>query len=207
MPVYQTQELIQRLTEATDEYLNKAVSQWQILPNHQFSRKPAPEKWSATQCLIHLNSYGQYYLPAIEKAIDAASRQQQQASAEFHSGWLGNYFTEMMLPKENGLPAKKMSAMKGHIPQSNDNSFEVIAEFIDQQEKLLLLLQKAGSIDINKAKVPISIAKFIKLKLGDVFLFLIAHNYRHILQADRALQQAGAATQPTPVFTLKGLRK
>lgn len=207
MPVYQTQDLIDRLTEATDEYLNKAVSQWQILPNHQFSRKPAPEKWSATQCLMHLNSYGHYYLPAIEKVIAKAIRQQQQPSTQFHSGWLGNYFTEMMLPKENGFPAKKMSAMKDHIPQSNDNSFEVIAEFIDQQEKLLSLLQKARTIDLNKVKVPISIAKFIKLKLGDVFLFLIAHNYRHILQADRALQQAGATTQKTAVFTLEGLRK
>jgi hypothetical protein len=65
----------------------------------------------------------------------------------------------------------------------------VIAEFIEQQEKSLALLRKAKRVDLNKIRVPISIAKFIKLKLGDTFLFLVAHNYRHILQADRVLMQ------------------
>jgi hypothetical protein len=50
------------------------------------------------------------------------------------------------------------------------------------------LLERSREINLNKAKVPISIAKFIRLKLGDVFNFLIAHNHRHVLQAERALK-------------------
>jgi hypothetical protein len=52
------------------------------------------------------------------------------------------------------------------------------------------MLEQSKKINLNKARVPISIAKFIKLKLGDVFGFLIAHNQRHILQAERALAPA-----------------
>jgi hypothetical protein len=199
---YQTQTMINRLAAFTDHSLNKAVSQWQVLPNHQFSRKPSPEKWSATQCLMHLNSYGSYYLPEIEKAIHKALLAELQPVAGFHPGWLGNYFTTLMLPKENGMPAKKMSAPKAHSPETNDNHFEVIASFIDQQEILLSLLQQAKQIDLNKVKVPVSIAKFIRLKLGDVLLFLLAHQYRHLLQIDRALEQAGAGVQNTEAFRL-----
>ena len=67
----------------------------------------------------------------------------------------------------------------------------VITKFIEQQEKLLALLDESKLIDLNKCRVPVSIAPYIKLKLGDVFMFLIAHNYRHVLQAERSLQHAG----------------
>jgi hypothetical protein len=63
----------------------------------------------------------------------------------------------------------------------------VIATFIDQQEGLLKMLEQASHLNINKIKVPISIAPFIKLKLGDVFMFVITHKERHIVQAEKAL--------------------
>jgi len=42
--------------------------------------------------------------------------------------------------------------------------------------------------DLNQ-RLPISVASFIKLKLGDVLLFVVAHNGRHLKQANRALQK------------------
>jgi len=52
------------------------------------------------------------------------------------------------------------------------------------------LLEEAKSVDLNAVRISISIAKFIKLKLGDVFMFLIAHNLRHVKQAERAIAVA-----------------
>ena len=92
-----------------------------------------------------------------------------------------------MIPDRKGKKMKKMSSPKDHVPLVNLNSDEVISEFIEQQERLLSLLGKARQINLEKAKVPISIAKFLKLKLGDVFMFLIAHNHRHVLQVEKAL--------------------
>ena len=60
----------------------------------------------------------------------------------------------------------------------------------DQQEKLLILLEEAKQVNLNSIRIPISIAKFIKLKLGDVFMFLIAHNIRHVKQAERIIAAA-----------------
>lgn len=189
MPVYESKALLNGLYEETEHFLNKAVSEWQMIRHPQFGHKATPEKWSAAQCLAHLNSYGRYYLPAIEKAIQKAAK--NKSALPFKAGWLGNYFTRMMLPAENGIPAKKMAAPKEHYPGIIPDSFQIVGEFIEQQEKLLKLIDAARNIDLNKAKCPISIAPFIKLKLGDVFLFLIAHNYRHVLQAERALDVAG----------------
>ena len=206
MPVYLSQTLIDSLLEQTDTFLHKAISEWQMLPEQQFSHKASPEKWSASQCIAHLNSYGRYYLPEIEKAIQRAKMEQQRPTIRFTAGWLGNYFTKMMLTTPDGKPTKKMSSPKDHSPDNKAASYMVIAEFIEQQEKLLALLRKAKSIDLAKAKIPISIARFIKLKLGDTFLFLIAHNYRHILQADRALQNAGVIQEKIHPFLISEMQ-
>jgi hypothetical protein len=185
MPVYQTNELLTKLQQQTEDFLNEAISEWQMMPAETLLHQPAPNQWSGAQCLEHLNSYGRYYLPAIEKAIETGKTSGQAANPNFYSGWLGNYFTNTM--KVNAGKMKKMSSPKEHVPIADLDVPKVISEFIDQQEKLLVLLDVAKEIDVNKATVPISIAKFIKLKLGDVFLFLIAHNERHILQAEKAI--------------------
>ena len=189
MPVYSSKKLILALEEQTEQFLDIAVSEWQMLPHSRFAHKAAPEKWSANQCLQHLNSYGRYYLPELRKALQKSTA--NPPAVFFRSGWLGNYFTMMMLPKPEGVKANKMKAPKDHQPVTNADSFKVIAEFIEQQEQLLNLLRIASQTDLNKARVPITIAPFIKLKLGDVFSFLVAHNFRHVLQASRALVTAG----------------
>lgn len=89
----------------------------------------------------------------------------------------------------DGKLSKKLKSPKDHSPEIIIESHLVISEFIDQQEKLFQLLRKAMKIDLNENRVSISIAPFIKLKLGDIFMFLIAHMRRHIGQAERAMKQ------------------
>ena len=197
MPAFNTNQLITGLQEQTESFLNEAIQQWQMLPPSTMLHKEAPEKWSAAQCLAHLNSYGDYYLPAIAATIEDAKSKKLLSTNEFKSSWLGNFFTELMLPKGAAGTVKKMKAPKNHTPEPNINSDAAIATFIDQQETLLQLLEKARVIDLRKATTPISISKFIKLPVGDTFRFLIAHNYRHILQAKRAIQHAQQAVAET----------
>lgn len=184
MPTYSSQQLLQKLQTQTEILLDTAISQWQMMPHNIFARKPGAESWSANECIQHLNSYGCYYLPAIEKAIRNSTT---AAEPEFTAGWLGNYFTKLMQPSQNG-PMKKMKSPKDHQPTVILPSHEVISEFISQQEKLLQLLRAAASVNLDKNRVPVSISKWIKLKLGDTFHFLIVHEYRHFLQAQKALE-------------------
>ena len=43
-------------------------------------------------------------------------------------------------------------------------------------------------IDLGKIKIPISIAPFVKIKLGDTLRFIVYHNERHIVQAQNILK-------------------
>jgi hypothetical protein len=110
-----------------------------------------------------------------------------------------------MMPSKDGNVSKKMNSPKDHAPKTIIESRLVISEFIDQQEKLLALLNTAKKFDLNAVKVGISIAPIIKLKLGDVFRFMIAHQVRHILQAERALAKTGMVQEKLKVISLTTL--
>ncbi len=184
---YTSAQLLEDLYAQTEANINKAISNWQFLSNKQMTAQPAPGAWSASQCLAHLNSYGRYYLPAIEKAMAAVHT---TPAAHYTAGWLGNYFYNIMLPQGNGRPKKKMRSPKNHQPGLELNAARVVQEFIGQLEVLGRLLSEAQKTDLNRVRVPVSIAPFIKLKLGDTFLFLTAHINRHMRQAERALEAA-----------------
>jgi hypothetical protein len=76
-----------------------------------------------------------------------------------------------MEPDTEEKKKKKMSAPKNHHPVNTLDSDIVLSEFINQQEKMISLLEEARKINLEKAKIPISIAKLIKLKPGDTFRF------------------------------------
>lgn len=145
---------------------------------------PAPGRWSVVQNIEHLNTYGRYYLPRIKKAIVENTKKYEPS---YTPGWLGNYFTNTMLPGKNGMIKNKMKAFKNHIPPPDLDSHTVLNEFLKQEEELLDLLQKAKKVPLGRIRIPISIASFITLKLGDTFRFFIAHHQRHFVQINNIL--------------------
>ena len=158
---------------------------------------PVPGKWSIAQILEHLNGYGRIYLPIINKEISIS---QSKRVAWFNSGFLGNYFTNMMKPKDVFEIKNKMKTLKSHTPDNNLNPGKVLDEFVEQQHQFLQLLDMAKLKDLNAVRVPLSITKFIKLKLGDTFRFLIAHEQRHFVQARNAIKTIGLPTNKFPVI-------
>ncbi|WP_300664358.1 DinB family protein [Fluviicola sp.] len=174
--------LITDLTNRTQLCLSKAAA-FNELSAETLNFKRDELSWSALECLEHLNLYGRFYLPEIAKRIQRAESKNKES---FKSGWLGNYFANSMLPKEK---LNKMKTFKNMNPlNSRLDKEKVIREFMQQQEEILRLLNQARKIDLNKTKTNISISKWIKLKLGDTFRFVIFHNQRHLVQAEKVLK-------------------
>lgn len=157
-------------------------------------QEPAAGKWSVIQVLEHLNSYGNYYLLAIERSL----KQDKPANDLFKPGWLGDYFTKLMKPGENGTIAHKMQSPKDHRPHRYPDAFPVLTTFLEQQHYLLELLESAKKKNIGSIRTPVSISRFIKLKVGDVFRFLIAHEQRHFVQIENTLASVKGVTGKYP---------
>lgn len=180
-----SEKLIDDLVNRTHKILNKA-EELKTLQEKSLQWRPAPESWSVLECLEHLNLYGRYYLPEINKCINASKS--SQPGHIFKSGWLGNYFANSMLPKEK---LNTMKTFKNMNPIHSDLNKNVIDEFISQQRQILNVLEKCRKIDLNKTKTSISISNLIKLKLGDTLRVVIYHNQRHMVQAHKVLSAKG----------------
>jgi hypothetical protein len=183
------ERFLDKLENKVESHIQEAVRVFQNA-DEQTLLRPAPNGgWSIAQCLDHLNSYGNYYLPYIQNGL--IKNIGQPHTNNFQSTWLGTYFTRLMDP-ETGK--KKQKAAKMHKPAPDLNAHAVVAEFIQQQETMLTYLKRARQTDLNKIRIPVSILKWIKLNLGDVLQFMVAHNERHLLQAKRNLVNVTIST-------------
>ena len=177
-----TDKLIKDLLKST-KIIISTVEDYQSLKDTTLNFKASKESWSILECLEHLNLYGDFYNPAIKECIDNSNSTESQV---FKSGVLGNYFVNLMLPKEK---LNKMKTLKDKNPSGSQLDKSVINRFLAQQKEFLSLIEKAQDVDLTKTKTLISISKFIKLRLGDTLRFNVAHNQRHITQANNVLSR------------------
>jgi hypothetical protein len=174
----QSEKLIQSLLEQERNIFNQ-VEKLKHLDSESLNRKSNPESWCILECLEHLNLYGDFYLPLIKEKIKSS---ETKNAVEFKSGPLGAYFAKSMLPKEK---LNKMKTFKDKNPLNASLDTSVIDRFLNQQIQLIELINLSKNVNLNKVKIPTSISHLIRLKLGDVFQFIVNHNIRHMKQIEK----------------------
>jgi hypothetical protein len=179
----QSDILLQTLTDQAHNALGQ-VDEFKKLDTATLTWRENPTSWNVLECLQHLNLYGDFYLPAMDAKIKASHTKPER---EFKPGLLGDYFAKSMLP---GQKMKKMKTFADKNPLNSNPGRDVIDKFIFQQKELLELLKMSENVSLNKVKVPTSISRLIRLKLGDTFRFYTNHIIRHLDQADRILKNS-----------------
>ncbi|MDF9797059.1 hypothetical protein OKW21_002322 [Catalinimonas alkaloidigena] len=180
------------LMEWTHQHLNEAET-LKKMPLKTLRWKASAEQWNVLECIEHLNLYGDYYLPEIDRQINSSK---YPAEEFFKSGLLGNYFAKTMLPREK---LNKMKTFKDKNPLDSMLDKAVLDRFIEQQKQTLALLEQSRQVSLSRTKTGISISKWIRLKLGDTFRVVIYHNRRHMVQTEKVLQ-AYRKVEKTAVF-------
>lgn len=178
------QQLLNQLIAASKQHIS-FVEDYKNKELKVLNHKENNDTWSVLECIEHLNLYGDFYNPSLTNSL---SKAKTSSKKQFKSGFLGNYFTQSMYPKDK---LNKMKTFKDKNPVGSALDKTHLDRFITQQEEFILLLEKAKDKDLN-FRTPISISKWFKLKLGDTFHFVSAHNERHIIQANKTLQSVNA---------------
>jgi hypothetical protein len=182
-PTYVTSDFLSQRIRETE----KIIREVQLLADSHapgdFLIQPDPASWSAAQVIEHLNSYNRYYLPAIRHALE--KKPLPVTRERYHAGWLGAYFAALMMPQPGGRVKKKMQSPRDHRPAPALDVVKVLEEFKSGQELLLAYMRESAKTDIGAIRIPVSISPLIRLKLGDTFHFLVAHQLRHLEQVKR----------------------
>lgn len=177
-----TQELlteVKQITEANMEFVRSRVVP---LSKQQLEWRPSASSWSITEVLAHLNAFSSFYIPTFERKI--ANTRFRSSKEEFVSSPLGrSAWKSMKLGNARNIKRKFKSV------RSNNPTFEKslvngveIHTFISNQESMLTIINDASNVNLRKVKIPISISKIIRLRLGDALLYVTYHSERHIQQ-------------------------
>lgn len=179
---FNTNQLLNDLIKITEQ--NQADLAFLAQCNaEELNKRSSQDSWSALECLEHLNIYSDYYIPEMKKTIQKSKY--KEPSGQFKSGLLGNYFVKMVGPLDQ---SKKMKTLSASNPIGSSINSSSLKRFQDYQVKTLDLLKNAKDVDLAKNKIGISIAPWLKIKLGDALRVVIMHNKRHVIQALKAVK-------------------
>jgi hypothetical protein len=147
----------------------------------QSNNKSAPEKWSAAECIEHLNITASGYLNNVPKNL-------RDNSTTFISS--EKYKPRFLLKKFALLtgPDSKTKMPSPKFLQTKDSSLDknVVTRFIQIQNEFISILNQINFVQLKKIKIKWPAAKFVNLQLGEVAVMVIAHELRHLKQAELA---------------------
>ncbi len=180
MTTKQLLEDIKSITSANLDVIRKNIV---CLNEQQKSWKQNENSWSINEILAHLNEYAKFYhltlLERIEKTRFTTPR------ISFISSPLGLAAWQSMKLGNAKNIKRKFKSLKLYNP-----TFEVslltgneVSDFEKGQIELLEIIEKAEKVSLRKVKIPISISKIIRFRLGDALMYVVYHNERHVQQA------------------------
>lgn len=181
-------ELLETSSEITLKNIHDVEKKISVLSDKQLKWRPNEQTWSINEIFSHLNEYVKYYHQVFATKISTTKF--TEPKSQYISSPLGkSAWKSMQLGVAKNIK-RKFNAPRNYNPSVNKSLLndDAVPFFIQSQKELMDIIDKAKFVNIQRVKVPISISKFIRLRLGDAFLFVIYHNERHVYQALNLLQ-------------------
>lgn len=188
-----TPDFFDQLT--TDLLMLRVVAQQRFRPlsAEELNRRPSPSRWSAGQCLEHLNIVGGYYLPSIAARIKRAQERGSKPAAVAKQGYIGRRLIEAMRAP---VSVKAYTTPQRYAPTGTRLPRTVTEVFSRQLDELLRLVLLARQVNANAVRIPNAIFPLLLLRLTDQLEFLVVHMQRHVAQAEAVLVGNGVGAQP-----------
>jgi hypothetical protein len=159
----------------------------QGLTRVQFNWRPALGQWSIAECLGHLNILGSEQLAVIDAGIREARTQGWFAAGPFTLGFLAGRLISATEP-----PVRQRRRAEAHfVPQSDQSAEITVPAVLDLQEQLLGRIRLANGLDLARIRVRAPGSRLLRLSLLEFFLYLAAHEHRHVVQAWQVRRNPG----------------
>lgn len=153
-----------------------------------FLQRPAPDKWSAAECLNHLTEFGNIYYNTINDGLEQAATNSAAPDQAFRARLLWQWIIRFFEP-----PYKiKLKTIPSFEPrQQQEYSTEnVLKSFSSLQNRFVEQLKQSEQkgIDLDAQKVGNPVLSFIKMRLTECYAIAEAHQRRHLWQAEQTIR-------------------
>jgi len=146
----------------------------------------APDRWSVAQVFDHMNTAGWLLLNNLEDAIQKARSNGPYGDPPFEYGVISRWFVRSMEPSSRWT----FTAPSVFEPDDPETLYpeEAIEEFLALQDQFAACVVDARGLDLRRIWVPSPAIPFLRISLGAWFEATIAHQNRHLDQAQDVLE-------------------
>lgn len=156
-----------------------------VLSPDQLNWQPQPGEWSVGQCLEHLRTTNEVYMPAISTALQG---QPVAVVEEICLGWFSAWFIRNYIAPNPG-GARARAPRKIAPAQSVEPG--ILAAFLDSTHSARELVMRASRHDVNAIRFKNPFIPLLRFTVGAGLEIIAKHQSRHLLQAERVTQSDG----------------
>jgi hypothetical protein len=150
-----------------------------------WSRRADPDRWSAGECVAHLNLTAIAFLPLIRTGLEQAAAIGGGAPARFRrdpAGWV--------LWRTARPPVRfRVRTAARFVPTGSEPLAHLLATFDRLQQEQLEVVALADGRPIHRVKITSPFDPRLRYNLYACLTILPPHQERHIWQAERVLER------------------
>jgi hypothetical protein len=157
------------------------------LSDERLNWKRSPGEWSIAQCLEHLMLINTPYFPRIAQIIHG----DHKATRWERVPLLPILFGRLVLGAVQPESTRKVRARPAFAPTSSLIDAGICRRFSAHQAELIRLMKTTAKLPIEKIIITSVVSPVVTYSLLDAYRILVAHERRHLQQAERVLQAPG----------------
>lgn len=175
----QIEALLRELDAASERAARLGVT----ADEERFQRRPSTGGWSAGECVAHLTMTTSSFLPGIDAALARGTA--VPGEPKYRSGVLGGLLAWSLEP-----PVRvRFRTGASFVPQGTEPRDRVLAAFASSQQELRRRIEAGSGLDLNALRVRSVFDARMSYNPYAAYRILLAHQRRHLWQAERALQE------------------
>ncbi len=158
------------------------------LSEADWDRRPQADRWSASECVEHLNLTSRAYVPLLRDAIASAGETRRAPHKHYRRDALGWLMSKMIGPLRHvgKFRIGRVKTMPAFVPKAGRSRTEILSDFVRLQGELISLTQSADGLPIDGVKIISPFGGRMKYNAYSALVIVSRHEHRHLDQAEEA---------------------
>ena len=153
------------------------------VPADRWPVRPAPGRWSVSECVDHLNRTSEAFVPAIRAVISGAASRRGEMPGRFRRDPVGWLLSVIMPPPVRIVRSRTTADFE---PVSTAPPPELVRRFNELQRAQLECVARADGLPLDQLWVASPFNPRLRYNLYSCLVILPRHQHRHLWQAEQA---------------------
>lgn len=175
---------LENLVQQVSKFEDRAHARFGRLDDDRLAWQPGERQWCIGQCLEHLIDLNELYFPVFTNIANGRKR----SSVIERLPVLPRIWGKFLLNSVDPDSQRKIRAPRKYDPHVAAISPDIVEKFCAHQQALAASMTTLNGIDLDARIITSPVLGFVTYSLRDALAIIVAHEERHLNQADRVLE-------------------